>query len=466
MVGARAVSNPTAILANYIAGAKSNDLPADVQHQAKRTFLNFIGCAVGGARDDSVNAAARALARFSGPASATVLGRGERHDPLLATLLNGMSSAVYSFDDTHAQAVVHAGGPVASALLAYSETQRVLGADFILAYALGVEVVCRTSKALSVAPASAGLNWIQTGICGGIGAAAAVGKLMNLGATELAWAIGIAAAQAGGIRGLSRSMCFSLMAGQAAQSGLKAALMAQQGFTSVSDPLGVKFGFAESYSGAADLPALTDGLGAGFEILSNTFKPYPCGVVIHPAIDACLDTIRGRALAPDEVDRVEIEVNPTSATLADLVHPRDPSEAQMSLQHWVAAAICDRQAGVRQSRLDKLVDPSISSLRSKIHVERNDAVPRESAKMTIRLRDGDVLRSEIENCRGSRLRPMTDREIEDKFRIQCADRLGSDDIDAIAKAVWSLADVTDCASVAALALGTPQSGEIRNVDQS
>jgi 2-methylcitrate dehydratase PrpD len=466
MVGALAVENVSAVLANYIVGAKISDLPADVQHQAKRTFLNFIGCAVGGARDDSVNATARALARFSGPASATVLGRGERYDPLLAALLNGMSSAVNSFDDTHAQAVVHAGGPVASALLAYSETQTVSGADFILAYALGVEVVCRTSKAISVPPASAGLNWIQTGICAGVGAAAAVGKLMNLGAPQLVWAIGVAAAQAGGIRGLSRSMCFSLMAGQAAQSGLKAALMAQQSFTSVSDPLGAKYGFAESYSNAANLSALTDGLGTSFEILSNTFKPYPCGVVIHPAIEACLDTIRDRALAPDEVDHVEIEVNPTSATLADLVHPRDPSEAQMSLQHWVAAAIHDRQAGVRQSRPDKLADSSISSLRSKIRIKRNDAVHRESAKITIRRRDGDALRGAVENCRGSQSRPMSDQEIEDKFRIQCAHRLASDDIDAIARAVWSLADVTDCARIAALALGTSQSGEFRDVDQS
>jgi 2-methylcitrate dehydratase PrpD len=447
------VENVSAILAEYLGGAKLDDLPADVRHQAKRTFLNFIGCAVGGARDDSVNAAAGALAQFSGPAVASVLGRGERYDPLLAALLNGISSAVYSFDDTHAQAVVHAGGPVASALLAYAETQPVSGTDLLLAYVVGVEVVCRTSKAVSVAPASAGLNWIQTGICGGIGAATAVGKLMNLNPAQLAWSIGIAAAQAGGIRGLSRSMCFSLMAGQAAQSGLKAALLAQQSFTGVADPLGAKFGFAESYSGAANLAALTDGLGTKFEILSNTFKPYPCGVVIHPAIDACLDTIRDRALAPDDVAEVEIEINPTSATLADLPHPRDPSEAQMSLQHWLATAVHDRQAGVRQSRPDKLADPSIASLRSKVRITRNDAVHRESARITIRLRDGAELRGAVENCRGSQARPMTDQEIEDKFRIQCADRLAVDDIDAIAKAVWSLTDVTDCAGIAALALG-------------
>jgi 2-methylcitrate dehydratase PrpD len=453
MVEAPAMGNATAILADYVARATISDLPADVQHQAKRTFLNFIGCAVGGARDDSVNATVQALARFSGPAEASVLGRGERYDPLLAALLNGMSSAVNSFDDTHAQAVVHPGGPVASALLAYCETQKVSGADLVLAYTLGVEVVCRIGKAVSVAPAAVGLNWIQTGICAGIGAAVAVGKVMKLGPTPLAWAIGIAAAQAGGIRGLSRSMCFSLMAGQAAQSGLKAALMAQQNFTSAADPLGAKHGFAESYSNGANLSALTDGLGSSFEILANTFKPYPCGVVIHPVIDACLDTIHERTLSPDDVDHVEAELNPTSAALADIAQPRDTSEAQMSVQHWVASAIHDRKAGLRQSRSGKLADPSIGALRSRVRIKRNDAIHREGASITIRLRNGDVLRGAVEHCRGSRLRPMTDQEIEDKFRTQCADRLAPADIDTIAKAVWSLTEVPHCARIASLALG-------------
>jgi 2-methylcitrate dehydratase PrpD len=454
MVGTRAVSDVTASVANYVVDATIDRLPTDVKHQAKRTFLNFIGCAVGGARDDSVGAAARGLARFSGPPSATVLGRGERYDPLLVALLNGISSAVYSFDDTHAQAVVHAGGPVASALLAYAETQKISGADFLLAYTIGVEMVCRTSKAISVAPASAGLTWIQTGICAGIGAAAAVGKAMRLSADQLAWAIGIAAAQAGGIRGLSRSMCFSLMAGQAAQSGLKAALVAQQGFTSVADPLGDKHGFADSYAAAANLPAFTDGLGTNFELLSNTFKPYPCGVVIHPAIDACLDAIRDRALVPDDVDHVEIEVNPTSATLADLRNPKDSSEAQMSLQHWVAVAIADRQAGVKQSRMDRVVDRSISALRGRTRIKPDDSLRRDSAKVTVCLREGGTLRGLVDHCRGSETRPMTDQEIEDKFRTQCADRVAAADIEAIAKAVWSLANVTDAARIAKLALGT------------
>jgi 2-methylcitrate dehydratase PrpD len=447
------VADPTGTLADYISAAKFEDLPTAVQHQTKRTFLNFIGCAVGGARDDSVDAAVRALAQFSGPPTASVLGRGERYDPLLASLLNGISSAVYSFDDTHAQAVVHAGGPVASAMLAYVEGRKIAGRRFLLAYALGVETVCRISKAISVAPATGGLNWIQTGICAGLGAAAGVGKLMDLSPKQLAWAFGIAAAQAGGIRGLSRSMCFSLMAGQAAQSGLKAAFMAQQNFTSVADPIEGKYGFAESFANSANLQALTDRLGTSFEILANTFKPYPCGVVIHPAIDACLDAIREQAVLPADVERIEVSVNPTSAKLADLSHPRDSSEAQMSLQHWVATAIHDRAAGVRQSRPDKLADRPIAALRRKIQLIPDGGLRRESATISIRLGNGAVIRRAIERCRGSEFRPMTDQEIEDKFRVQCAERISPSDIDAIAKDVWSLPEVPDCARIAALAQG-------------
>jgi 2-methylcitrate dehydratase PrpD len=442
----------TQVLVDYLVAAKFSDLPESVIHQAKRTFLNFIGCAVGGALDDSVKAAAGALDRFAGARSVTVLGRADHYDALTAALLNGMSSAVYSFDDTHAQAVVHAGGPVGSALLAYSQTKPVSGADFVLAYVLGVETVCRLSKAVSVAPAKAGLHWIQTGICGGIGAAAAVGKAMNLDPTKLAWAIGIAAAQAAGIRGLSRSMCFSLMAGHAAQAGLKSALLAQQGFTSVADPLGAKLGFLESYSDVSDARALTDGLGTTFEILSNTFKPYPCGVVIHPVIDACLDAIDDGALDARAVAAIEVAINPTTASLADLKHPRDSSEAQMSLQHWVAAAIVDRQAGVKQSRMDKLVEPAIVALRDKVAIHPQPEMSRESAGIAIHLAGGAVLRRDVETARGSQSRPMTDREIEDKFRIQCAERLAGTPADLVS-ALWSLETLPDCALIAELATG-------------
>jgi 2-methylcitrate dehydratase PrpD len=262
-----------------------------------------------------------------------------------------------------------------------------------------------------------------------------------------------AATQAGGIRGLSKSMCFSLMAGQAAQSGLKAALMAEQGFTSADDPIGVKHGFADSYAGAPNLSAFTDKLGAHFEILANTYKPYPCGVVIHPVIDACLDVVRARPLDAKEIDLIDVIVNPTTVSLANIPDPKDSSQAQMSTQHWVAASICDRSAGVRQSRPDKLTEPAIAVLRATVRIVPDEAERRESARVSIHLRSGEKIDSAVGVCRGSAQRPMTDEEIEDKFRTQCADRIAPSDIDAIAQAAWRLAVAPDGARIAAHALG-------------
>ena len=179
-VSGRALDSVTGILAAYVAGAAPEALPEAVRKEAARTFLNWVGCAVGGARHETVDIALAALAPFSGPAQASVLGRGERLDALHAALINGISSHVFDFDDTHLRTVIHPGGPVASALLAFAENRKVRGPDFVNALVLGVEVECRIGKA--VFPEHYDIGWHITGTTGVFGAAAAVGKLLNLDA--------------------------------------------------------------------------------------------------------------------------------------------------------------------------------------------------------------------------------------------------------------------------------------------
>ena len=447
-------SNPTVALAEYVVAARAEDLPENVELQAVRTFLNIVGCAIGGARHESVETAVRALLKYAGPPEASVIGRGERCDILLASLLNGMSSSVYSFDDTHAQAVVHPGGPVAAAMLALAEVRPVKGADFLLAFALGAEVVCRISKAVSVPPARTKTGWIQTGVTAGLGAAVGVGKLLGLNAQRLSWAMGIAACQAGGMRALTKSMCFSYMAGQAAQAGLRAALMSEQDFTSGVDVLGAKYGFAELYADEANLAALTEGLGSRFEILDNTFKPYPCGVVIHPVIDACLELASQHAFDVRSIKHVSIKINPTAMSVADIRHPQDSFEGQMSLQHWAAAALVDKAAGTAQSRLDKLHQPSIVALRGKIELVKDAAVARDESEVAIGFESGKVLAHRVEHCRGGAARPMTDDELERKFRDQAREALPAASIDALLKACRTLSRQDDVGEIARAAAGT------------
>ena len=160
-------------LAEWVVGLNGRDIPQDVRREGLRTFVNWLGCAVGGARHETVDAALRAVTPFSGEAKATVLGRPERLDALHAALLNGITSHVLDYDDTHLKTIIHPAGPVASALLALSEIRPMSGEDFLTALIVGVEVECRIGN--SVYPHHYDRGWHITGTAGVFGAAAAVG---------------------------------------------------------------------------------------------------------------------------------------------------------------------------------------------------------------------------------------------------------------------------------------------------
>ena len=146
-----------------------------VRKEARRTLLNWVGCAVGGSRHETVDIAIAALAPFSGPAQASVLGRRERLDILHAALMNGISSHVFDFDDTHLKTVIHPAGPVVSAILALAEHRPMSGRDFLTAMVVGIEAECRIGNA--VYPAHYDRGWHITGTAGVFGAAAACGTL-------------------------------------------------------------------------------------------------------------------------------------------------------------------------------------------------------------------------------------------------------------------------------------------------
>ena len=182
----------TARLANYVVATGIDDLPETARREAVRSFVNIIGCTIGGARHPAVDLADQTLAPFGGPPQATLLGRGRRADILHAALINCLASSIYSFDDTHAEAVVHPGGPVATAALALAELRPVTGSELLAAVALGVELECRLCKAITIPPAKGSIAWVGTGITGGFGAVIAAGKLLRLDVERMRHAIGTA----------------------------------------------------------------------------------------------------------------------------------------------------------------------------------------------------------------------------------------------------------------------------------
>src|SRR3984893_9001124 len=298
----------TRTLARFVVDHKSSDVPQPVRHEAARSFLNWVGCAVGASRHETVGCALAALAEFSGPAEATVLGRRDRLDIMQAALMNGITSHTFDFDDTHLKTVIHPAGPVAAAILALSEYRPISGEELLHAFILGVEVECRIGNA--VYPSHYNIGWHITSTTGVFGAAAAAGKLLALSEEQLVWALGIAATQACGLREMFGSMCKPLHPGLAARNGLYAALLAGKDFTSTREGIEGRRGFANVLATEHDFGEITDGLGETWELLENTYKPFACGIVIHPVIDGCIQLRREQGLTADAISRVELRVHP------------------------------------------------------------------------------------------------------------------------------------------------------------
>ena len=405
----------TARLADYIVSTGGADLPEAVRHEAVRSFVNIVGCTVGGARHPNVLLADEALAPFAGQAQATLFGRGRRTDILHAALINCFASSIYGFDDTHAQAVVHPSGPVATAALALAELRPVAGHELLTAFALGVEMECRLCKAITIPPAKGSIAWVGTGITGGFGAVVASGKLLRLDATRMRHAIGIALSQAAGFRAVHGTNCTAMLPAHAAQTGLRAAMLAERGFSSSTAALEGRYGYLSVFCEEPDIEVLAGGLGERFELCSNTYKPYPCGIVIHPIIDACLKLRQDHAIPADRIAHVAIKASAGAMALCDRRTPRDEMEAHVSLYHWAAVAILRGTARMVDADTETAVrDPAVVAFRGRVDAAADQSLASDAAAVTLTMTDGTTLSCQIDHARGSLARPMTDAELDEK----------------------------------------------------
>jgi 2-methylcitrate dehydratase PrpD len=205
------MSGTTETLARFVASSCWTEVPPEVRHEAARAILNWLGCAIGGCRDQTLDVMIAALREFSGPAQATLLGRGERFDAVTAALLNGTGSNRLDFDDTHLRTSIHPSVPVASALMAVTEYRPISGAEFLHAFLLGVDVECRVGNAIT--PEHYDQGWHITATCGVLGAAAAAARALKLDPHRTERALGIAATQASGLLVSLGTMCKSFNMG-------------------------------------------------------------------------------------------------------------------------------------------------------------------------------------------------------------------------------------------------------------
>ena len=438
----------TRTLARFVATHPSRGWSDAVDREGHRTLLNWVGCAVGAATHDAMRAALAGLQMLQPAPQATVLGRRERVDMAGAALLNGISSHTFDFDDTHLKTIIHPAGPVASAALALAEHLGAGGRALLDALVLGIDVSCRMGNLIY--PEHYDRGWHITGSTGMLGAAAACARLLSLDEQRTAMALGIAASQPVGLREQFGTMTKPFHPGGAARAGLLSALLAKHGFTASARALEAPRGFAQVVSTKCAWHEATDQLGQRFEISFNTYKPFACGIVIHPSIDACVQ-LRDKGVQADDVERIELRVHPLVLELTGKKEPADGLAAKFSVYHGCAAGLIFGRAGEAEYADAVVTRDDVVALRRKVVATVDDTIDEASADVTAVLRDGQRVHVFVEHAIGSLQRPMSDAALEAKFAAQAEPVLGparTAQLIATCRRLGTLADVRELTALA------------------
>jgi 2-methylcitrate dehydratase PrpD len=436
----------TQTLARFVVETKWEDIPETARHEAKRALLNFFAVAIAGCRTEPVELALKTLAEFSGGKQATIVGRTERIDALGAAFLNAAGANVFDYCDTHLPTVVHPTAPLAPALLALAELQRVTGPELLLAFVLGFEIECRVGGAVS--PGHYPKGWHITSTCGVFGSAAGAAKLLGLKESQVVWTLGNAATQSAGLCECLGWPAKSVSVGNAARNGLFSALLAEKGFAGPAEPLAGAQGFLAAMGEPPNWAALTEGLGKTWEVNNNSLKPYPAGFVIHPLLDCALDWRRHHPGAA--VEKVAVRGNPLLLQRTDRPEVATGRESQVSLQHAVAAALVLGKAGLDQFTDACVNDPAIKEMRGKFEVAGDPAISTIAVEMDFWTSDGKKHSVSTPAARGSSANPLKDAEIEQKLLDEARSWRPGHDIRPLIDAVWALDRSGDVSSLSAM----------------
>ena len=438
----------TRTLSHFVATHPSRGWSEAVEREAQRSLLNWMGCAVGAAGHEAVRAALATVQMLQPAPQAQVPGRAERVDMASAALVAGIASHTFDFDDTHLKTIIHPAGPVASALLPLAEHLHLPGRALIDALVLGIDVSCRIGNVMY--PEHYDRGWHITGSTGMLGAAAGCARLLGLDEQRTAMALGIAASQPVGLREQFGTMTKPLHPGAAARAGLMSALMARHGYTASARALEAPRGLVQVVSTKAAWHEATDELGQRFEISFNTYKPFACGIVIHPAIDACVQ-LREQGVLPEHIARLEIRVHSLVLELTGKKEPTDGLQAKFSVYHGCAAGLIFGRAGEGEFDDAIVTRDDVVALRRKVQAVVDTAVAEDAVLLVAELTNGRRIELRVDHAIGSLERPLSDAELDDKFDHLAVPVIGAARANALKLACRGAAVLGD---VAELALAT------------
>ena len=440
---AEAPPDLTQKLSHFIVTTRYEDLPDAVRHEAKRTLLNWVGCAIGGAPQETVGNAIAALAPFTESRRATLFGRTERMDALNAALVNGISSHVLDFDDTHAETGIHPAAPIAPAILgarraaAGRRARPHCGAggrrrDRVPDRQGGVAVALRDRLAHHRHDGRVRQR------CRERPAARPRRTADGLGARPRR---GPADRPPGDVR-LDDQELPSRQGG--AERPHRSAVR-EHGYTASEHALEAKRGWLTMLSAARNYAAFTN---ESWDILANSYKPFACGLVVHPVIDGCIELRNRNHLDPDMIERVEVGVNPRVMLVTAIQDPKTGLEGKFSVNHAAAVALIDGAAGEKQFTDEAVRAPAVAALRRRVIPTVDPSIGKEQARVAIVLKNGERLTTFVEHAVGSLQKPLSDRGIEDKFRGLADGILPSRQAEEIIDLCWRADTLADAGDIA------------------
>jgi len=449
----------TDYVAGFVVQTKANDIPADVAHLGKRSVLDGIGLALAGAASECGHIAQEYLDQL-GIASAkgsTVIGSHLRLPARFAAFANGLAIHADDYDDTQLAVakdrvyglLTHPTAPALPPALAIAERDRRSGADFMLAYQVGVEVECKVAEAIMPRHYQHGFH--STATCGSIGAAAASAKLLGLDREATRRALSIGATQAGGLRENFGTMTKPFHAGRACENGVLAAEIAALGFTASPNGLEADRGFFRAAGGGYNPEMIAGKLGSPwtFHFPGVSIKPHPSGSLTHPGMGAMLDLIRKHDIKPAQVKRVSVGTNSNMPNALIHHQPKNELQAKFSMEFSMAILLLERKGGL-QEYTDEVVNRAdvqdlISKVSFGVHPEAEAAgFDKMTTIIEVELTDGKVLKTRADFGKGAPTNPMSDDELSDKFR-ECAAWGGLDKarIEEVLRLVWKIEELKD-----------------------
>jgi 2-methylcitrate dehydratase PrpD len=423
------LENATRDLAAFASRLKFEDIPAEAVERMRNCVLDSIGCCLHGVTLPWTRKVQELVLAEGGAPAASIFGGGGKTSVSQAVLVNGTAGHAFELDDIHKESIVHPGSlatPVAVALaesMGNESAGKATGRDLITAMVAGYEVGARVGNAATMSLFLRGFH--PQGTSGAFVAAATAGRMLGLDPAQMQHALGIVGSQAGGLMAAQEgAMVKRFHSGRAAQSGIYSALLAQRGFTGITNVLEAPYGgYLSSLSDKPVPVKLTAGLGTVWETINVGYKPHASVTSIHTALDALGDLMRENKLAADDISRVDAGLSHmTHVHCAWKYEAQGVTAAQMNLFYGLAVIALDGAAFVEQYREGRLRDPRILDFIGRVsarvdpEIEAMGPAFRHAARVKVETRDRRTFAREILHRRGSPENPLKPGDIEYKFR--------------------------------------------------